>query len=324
MITEEKAQRYRAAEDRLWGYYNAKPKEHFLDLAQPGLKLRVLEIGDGEPVVFIHGGPNAGSTWAPIAQAMQDYRCIILDRPGCGLSEAADYSQIDDFRIFAIDVLTSVLDTLAIEQAAIVASSFGSAWALWFAEAHPERVSRIAHEGCPPFLEGAKPSMFMRLMMIKPLGRMIARQTVTEASQEMNFRQLGHKNLIGSKGFSPAHVDWGLSLMNDTDTMKNEIAIIQRGSTWFGFRSGLTHHPGFLKRLPQPMLFLWGENDPFGSVDVGLRACEVLPNATLRSFPDSGHLPWLDDPQTHIRLIRDFLVTNTAPHPDIKEELVAA
>ena len=324
MITENMAQRYRTAENDLWGYYNSKPKEHFLDLTQPRLRLRLLEIGEGEPVLFIHGGPNAGSTWVPIAHAMQDYRCIILDRPGCGLSEAVDYTQIDNLRTFAIDVLTSVLDALAIEQAAIVASSFGSAWALWFGEAHPERVSRIVHEGCPPFLEGTKPSLFMRLMMIKPLGRMIAKQTVTEASQEMNFRQLGHKNLIGSKEFSPVHVDWGLSLMNDTDTMKNEIAVIQKGSTWFGFRFELTHHPESLKRLPQPMLFLWGENDPFGSVDVGLRACEVLPNATLKSFPDSGHLPWLDDPKTHTRLIRDFLETDTKPHPYIKEELVAA
>ena len=324
MITENMAKRYRAAESRLWDYYNAKPKENFLDLAQPRLRLRVLEIGEGEPVLFIHGGPNAGSTWAPIAHAMQDYRCIILDRPGCGLSEAVDYSHTDDFRTFAIDVLTSVLDALAIERAAIVASSFGSAWGFWFAEAHPERVSRIVHEGCPPFLEGSKPSMFMRLMMIRPLGRMIAKQTVTEASQEMNFHQLGHKNLIGSKEFSPAHVDWGLSLMNDTDTLKNEINVIQRGSSWFGFRSELTHNLGFLKRVPQPMLFLWGEDDPFGGVDVGLRACEALPNAKLKSFPDSGHLPWLDDPKTHARLIRDFLVTDTAPHPDIKEVLVAA
>ena len=324
MIMEEKAQRYLTAEDRLWGYYNAKPKEMFLDLAQPRLKPRVLEIGEGEPVVFIHGGPNAGTTWAPIAHAMQDYRCIILDRPGCGLSEAVNYSEIDDLQVFAVDVLTSVLDALAIEKAAIVASSFGSAWALWFAEAHPERVSRIVHEGCPPFLEGAKPSMFMRLMMIKPLGKMIAKQTVTEESQEMNFRQLGHKNLIGSKEFSPAHVDWGLSLMNDTDTMKNEVAVIQRASSWFGFRSELTHRSGFLKRLSQQMLFLWGEDDPFGGVDVGLRACEALPNAKIKSFPNSGHLPWLDDPQTHTRLIRDFLETDITPLPDIKEELVAA
>jgi pimeloyl-ACP methyl ester carboxylesterase len=288
------------------------------------LKLRVLEIGKGEPVLFIHGGPNAGSTWAPIAHAMQDYRCIILDRPGCGLSDAVDYSAMDDLRTFANDVLISVLDALVVERVAIVASSFGSAWALWFAEDHPEHVSRIVHEGCPPFLVGTKPSMFMRLMMIKPLGKMIAKQTVTEASQEMNFRQLGHKKLIGSEEFSPAHVEWGLSLMNDTDTMKNEIDVIQRASTWFGFRSELTHKPGFLKHVPQPMLFLWGEDDPFGGVDVGLRACEVLPNATLNSFPDSGHLPWLDDPKTHTRLIRDFLVTDLAPRPDTEGVLVAA
>ena len=308
MVSKIKEENYRSAEARLWEYYQAKPQEHFIDLEKPKIKVRVLEFGEGTPVLFIHGGPNAGSTWAPIAHAMQDFHCIILDRPGCGLSDPINYAANGDLQSIALDVITPILDKLSIEQTAIVASSFGSAWALWYAATYPERVTRIVHEGCPPFLMGTQPSLFMRLMMIGPLGKIIANQPATEASQQMTFRQLGHKALIDSGNFPPIFVDWGLSMINDTDTMQNEVRLIQSASTWFGFHSDLTHYPEFLSRVPHPTLFLWGENDPFGSVEVGLRACKALPNANLLSFTASGHLPWIDDPETHVKIIRDFLM----------------
>jgi len=321
MMTEESIRRYRLAEKHIWEHFGAVPKERFLHLDQPKVKVRVLEVGEGEPVLFIHGGPNAGSTWAPIAPQLQGFRCIALDRPGCGLSEAVDYRSID-LKSFAVDVLASVLDGLQIDRTAIVASSFGSALSLWFAEAYPARVTRIVHEGCPPFLEGTRPSLFIRLMMIRPLGRMIAKQTTTESSQEMNFRQLGHGASLGNGKFPPVFTEWGLSMMNDTDTMKNEIGVIHRASTWLGFRSELTQGPDFLKRVPHPTLFLWGEQDPFGSLKVGQRACEALPDARLVAFPDSGHLPWLDDPDTHARMIQDFLAHDAGVPVNVRGQAV--
>jgi pimeloyl-ACP methyl ester carboxylesterase len=74
----------RTAERALWEHYGAEPTERFLDLAKPKARTRVLIVGDGPPVLFVHGSPNAGSTRAPLAERLQDFRCIILDRPGCG------------------------------------------------------------------------------------------------------------------------------------------------------------------------------------------------------------------------------------------------
>jgi PAS domain S-box-containing protein len=59
--------RYREAEQRLWAENGAVPTERFVRLPRNGLRVRVLEVGDGDgpPVLFVHGSPSAASTWAP-------------------------------------------------------------------------------------------------------------------------------------------------------------------------------------------------------------------------------------------------------------------
>ena len=51
---------YRQAERALWDHYGLEPNEQFVDLASPAVHLRVLEIGSGEPVLFIPGSGGTG------------------------------------------------------------------------------------------------------------------------------------------------------------------------------------------------------------------------------------------------------------------------
>jgi len=60
-----------------------------------------------------------------------------------------------------------------------------------------------------------------------------------------------------------------------------------------------------LRRVAQPVLFVWGESDPFGVPDVGRRAVSLMPNAKLEAMP-GGHLPWLDDPKFCAEAIKRF------------------
>ncbi len=312
-MSEARTQSYRAAERRLWEHYGAVPQEQFIDLARPRVKVRVQEVGSGPPVLFVHGGPNAGSTWASLVARLQDFRCLVLDRPGCGLSEAVDYGAYSagDVPSLAADILASTLDALQIERLAVVGSSLGGAFAFWLAQARPERVTRIVQLGLPAFVEGMRTPLFMRLLMVPPLGRMIARQRSTATVGRFILRQIGHGASLDAGRFPPVFLDWYLHLMNDTATMRNDVAGIQMLSTWRGFRSELIYGAEFLRRLPQPTLFLWGEADSFGGVEVGQRAAAAMPDATFKSFAASGHLPWLDDPEAHVSLVRDFLQTDT-------------
>jgi hypothetical protein len=50
---------YRKAEHRLWESVGLEPTEQYADLARIGVRVRVQQVGEGPPVLFIHGGPNS-------------------------------------------------------------------------------------------------------------------------------------------------------------------------------------------------------------------------------------------------------------------------
>jgi Alpha/beta hydrolase family len=77
---------YRRAERALWASLHAQPTEHWLELGRTGATVHVQEVGDGAPVVFVHGASTAGTSWASLAARLDEFRCILIDRPGCGLS----------------------------------------------------------------------------------------------------------------------------------------------------------------------------------------------------------------------------------------------
>ena len=121
-------ERYRDAERRLWVAHDAMPTERTLRLARTGAAVRVQEVGAGPPVVFIHGASNAGTSWAPLVVRLPDLRCVLLDRPGCGLSPplAAGRSDMAALDAVADALVPDVLDALDLDGAAVVGTSFGA------------------------------------------------------------------------------------------------------------------------------------------------------------------------------------------------------
>ena len=104
-------------------------------------------------------------------------------------------------------------------------------------------------------------------------------------------------------------MDWYLALMNETDTMRNELQAIQHVAGWRGVRQEFSYDGDLMGHIPTPTLFLWGEDDTFGDREIARQAVRSMPNASLVMFPDQGHLPWLDDPADHACYTREFLTT---------------
>jgi pimeloyl-ACP methyl ester carboxylesterase len=299
---------YRRAEAAMWAEHGAPgPRERWVEVAAAGTRVRVLEHGQGRPVLFVHGGPNAASTWAPIVGRLSGFRALALDRPGCGLSEslpsAGDGSRIWDAMV---EVQAAVIEALGGGSVDVVGSSFGGGCALSLAASRPDLVRRLVIEGVPT-VEGMRIAPNLRILAAGPIGRSIARRPASQAVLRRTFRQLGHRRLVDSGWPSGADLAWGLSMMNDTPTMRNEVALIQSAATWRGFRTGRLVPADILGRIAAPTLWLWGDADPFGSPEVGEAWARRMPTATFEVLEASGHLPWLDDPAGHAKRIGTFL-----------------
>jgi pimeloyl-ACP methyl ester carboxylesterase len=109
-----------------------------------GLSFHVVERGQGEPVLLLHGFPDTSRLWRNQFAALESagFRAVAPDLRGRGESEkpcaVGDYA----LPILVQDVL-SILDAVGIERAHVVGHDWGAALAWALAIGHPERVNRL-------------------------------------------------------------------------------------------------------------------------------------------------------------------------------------
>ncbi|GAA5034038.1 prolyl aminopeptidase [Microbacterium fluvii] len=107
---------------------------------------------DGKPVVFLHGGPGAGtSPWQRRFFDPSRYRIVLFDQRGCGRSTPHASAPNADLRhnttwhsVADIELLRK---NLGISQWQVFGGSWGSALALAYAQTHPDAVSEIVLRG---------------------------------------------------------------------------------------------------------------------------------------------------------------------------------
>jgi pimeloyl-ACP methyl ester carboxylesterase len=302
--------RFRAAEDRLWASVGVRPTERVLELSRTGVTVRMQEVGEGPPVVFVHGGSNCGASWASLVARLDGFRCVLVDRPGCGLSPplATGFDDVARLGAFADAFVVVVLDALDLERAHLVATSFGGYTALRSAAAHPDRIERLVELGYPIGAPVERIPMVMRVTAIPLLGRLAASVPPTPRAVRMIFRGIGLRQALEAGRVTQEMLDWFLSMLRDTDTMRNELRAGPRVILPLrGLNDELLLSPALLARIEAPTFFLWGEEDPFGGADTARAFVRHVPNAELELMPGAGHAVWMDDAEHVAKALGAFL-----------------
>jgi pimeloyl-ACP methyl ester carboxylesterase len=104
----------------------------------------VQDVGDGPPVVLLHGFPDSHSLWRHQVEALVNagYRVIAPDLRGFG--ESSKPAEVERYGILDIvgDVL-GILDSLGVPRAHVVGHDWGAALAWAMAAFVPDRVDRL-------------------------------------------------------------------------------------------------------------------------------------------------------------------------------------
>ena len=312
--TDQPIERYRGAERAVWSHYGLEPSEQFVELESPEVRLRIQEVGSGEPIVFVHGGLWPAVALAPLIRELPGYRCILLDRPGCGLSSPVDWRK-QEIRTVATKVMGGVVDALRLERTHVIGHSIGSAWALRLAQGHPSRVGRIGILGASPLLAEMPRPGFLRVLA-SPIGAIITRLPQNQDRARSMLRQDGHGPSLDAGLIPDVFFEWHVALIRNTKTMRNERAMIRDAVIGGGgWRPGLTFEPAELAAIRQPLLYVIGTADPEGAVDYAERVVAILPTAELSVLPDGGHMLWLDDAAQVGNTIRPFLGGSSPAEP---------
>lgn len=111
--------------------------------------LNVEECGnpDGQPVLFLHGGPGAGCD--PVHRRFFDptiYRIVLFDQRGCGRSRPHAALQ-DNTTWDLVGDMEAIRRHLGVDRWVVFGGSWGSTLGLVYAETHPERVAGLILRG---------------------------------------------------------------------------------------------------------------------------------------------------------------------------------
>lgn len=85
--TTEATEIFMEAERRAMEAYGLEYESHFLELPRPRMRARVIEVGEGDPVLMVHGALDVAAKWAPLMAELDGRRILAVDLPGYGLTD---------------------------------------------------------------------------------------------------------------------------------------------------------------------------------------------------------------------------------------------
>jgi serine/threonine protein kinase len=252
------------------------------------VRIAYARSGAGAPLIYVRGWIShvdhmlSDENFRTLFEGLSARNHVVrYDSRGNGLSERVQRDiSLDDLTLD----LEAVLDTCAIERAALFATCFGGPIAIEFASRYPERVSALVIDGS--FSVGRKlASPAKRLLLRKGL------QTVPEAAF-----------LILSYLTSPTTVGRGY---RNPEVAREMISPATAAALYdLAFRIDVTESA---RRLTAPTLVLHRTKSAAVPLDCGRELARLIPRAQFLELPGSGHNPWDEDPLTVLRIISDFL-----------------
>ena len=276
---------------------------------------QVLELGEGPPLLLVHGAISDACAWVPILPELaRSHRVFAVDLPGNGLADPFDYTAVNMLEL-AGAFLGEVLDGLGLRRVDIAAHSMGGLWSVTFAIEAPDRVSRLALVGSPLGLNLSLPLPFRALIeaaRLPLIGRRLARRMLSIPSREANRKFWGQMGVVHPERVDDTLLDEDMASVHRN--AESQLGLVL--SFGEGGRSAARLRLILGERwdsLHVPTVFLWGEGDRFfGGPDKGEAVAARNPNLRVVRIPDAGHFVWIDDPDRVVRELERFLATDSA------------
>ncbi|HJU16713.1 MAG TPA: alpha/beta hydrolase [Stellaceae bacterium] len=238
-------------------------------------------IGEGPPLLFLHGGDYVAQN-RPFLERLGRRRRVIAPRhPGFGPSPRPDgFRTIHDLAYLYLDLL----DQQDLREVVLVGSSFGGWIALELAIRSHARLGR--------------------LVLIDSLGVKFGGR---EERDITDIYALPEAELRRRTFFDPAPVVPDYTKLDDDAAAA--VVNDRQATAFYGWRPYM-HDPGLLQwlhRVRVPSLVLWGDHDGIVVPDYGRRLAAALPEARFEVIADAGHYPQIERPDAVAAAIDRFI-----------------
>ena len=263
-------------------------------------------MGEGPPIVLIHGITSSSRTWRSVMPALAEHYTVIApDLLGHGRSAKprGDYS----LGAYASGVRDLLL-ALDIPRANVVGHSLGGGIAMQFAYQFPERVDRLVLVDSGGL--GTEVNLALRAATLPGsewVLPLLCAPVLRDAAIAIGrvVEGLGYEPSADLRGVSEGFFSLGEDGARRA-FLHTARSVIDPGGQKIDARDRL------YLAAEIPSMIVWGEQDRVIPVEHGVRAHELMPGSRMELFPTGGHFPFNDDPERFISILHDFIQT-TAP-----------
>jgi pimeloyl-ACP methyl ester carboxylesterase len=260
-----------------------------------GRKVAVLEAGQGNPLVYLHGFADVhgvAADFEPFHRRLSEAAKVIAPaHPGCaGSDELPDGCDIDDVIFHYLEVF----DALGLKYFDLVGHCIGGWIAAELAVRHPERIARLVLiGGCGLFVPG------------EPIGDVFMHAQPERGTDYQSLRRL-----LFSEAEASAALRFFPDGRGDIDEEVRRYQMLRFGS-FVGFKPPYFYNRALrdrLHRASMPALAIWGDDDRMVPRAHGEAYVAGLPGArVLERVDGAGHAVVLEEPEMTADIVLQFL-----------------
>lgn len=247
-----------------------------------GHPTRVLDVGQGDVVVVLHGWGGRIESMSPVVSCLAPRcRALAFDLPGFGESPPPPGGWgTPDYAAF----VRAVLSEVGVARAHFVGHSFGGKTSLYLAATHHGVVDKLVLVD-PTGLRSAPSAKVRAKRALSKVGKIIALAgPVGRAVQGALYRR------IASSDYQEA----GPMRSTLVRVVNEDLASL-------------------LPAVGSSTLIVWGTEDDAVPVAHGRTMERLIPDAGLVLFEGAGHFPYLDEQDRFCRILRHFLGVPLSP-----------
>lgn len=251
-----------------------------------GPRLHYAEQGDhtGEAVIFLHAYANSWRSYSRVLPLLSpEYHAFAPDQRGHGESDKPECCYTADD--FAADV-DAFMDAVGMERATLVGDSSGGRIAREVALTYHRRVSRLVLIGAPTTLVNNEAVLeFMK--EVRSLEDPVPPGFVRE--------------LLAGIVHHPVPAAFLETMLSESLKLPARV--------WRDYWEGVAltlDHTARLGEIDAPTLIVWGERDALVPREEQERLAAAIPDATLKAYPETGHLVHWERPEQFVRDLEGF------------------